>query len=53
MKLSDTQNKETNSGVYQNSDSTFVLIHGITSKQYKTEKAALKAWSKLSEAGLA
>ncbi len=48
-----TQNEETGSGVYQSgNNNTFVLFHGITSKPYKTEKAALKAWNKLVAADL-
>jgi hypothetical protein len=43
-----TQNEETRSGVYQSGNNgTFVLFHGITSKQYKTKAGALKAWNKL------
>jgi len=53
MTIQDTQNKETGSGIYQSGNNgAFVLFHGITSKQYKTEKGALKAWKKLVDADL-
>jgi len=51
--ISDTQNSETGSGIYQSGNNgTFVLFHGITSKEYKTERGALKAWQKLVDADL-
>ncbi len=37
MTIKDTQNKETGSGIYQSGNNgTFVLFHGITSKEYNT-----------------
>jgi len=51
--IKDTQNSETGSGIYQSGNNgTFVLFHGITSKEYKTERGALKAWQKLVDADL-
>ena len=53
MTIKDTQNSETGSGIYQSGNNgTFVLFHGITSKEYKTERGALKAWQKLVDADL-
>ena len=53
LTIETTQNEETGSGVYQSGNNgTFVLFHGITSKQYKTKAGALNAWNKLASMDL-